>query len=116
MTTVSCDIAAYAGVLARKVAARAVVLYVDAITRDDELHQILQGIDHPTILVTRTRGAHELPDRGSHTWVTVPDVYLSRGSQLKSALLVCLARQILQHGDRIVFIAGADGFGALDAV
>jgi DNA integrity scanning protein DisA with diadenylate cyclase activity len=116
MTTVSCDIAAYAGVLARKVAARAVVLYVDAITRDDELRQILQGIDHPTILVTRRRQDLELPAREACTWVTVPDVYLSRASQLKSALLVCLARQVLQHGDRIVFLAGADGSGALDAV
>jgi DNA integrity scanning protein DisA with diadenylate cyclase activity len=116
MTKVSCDIAAYAGALARKVAARAVVLYVDAITRDDELHRILQGIDHPTILVTRRRQDLELPAREASTWVTVPDVYLSRGSQLKSALLVCLARQVLQHGDRIVFLAGADGSGALDAV
>jgi diadenylate cyclase len=116
MTTVSRQIAAYAGALARNVSARAVLLYADAITEDTEFQQILQVIDHPTILVTRARGARELPDGASPTWVTVPDVYLSRGSQLKSALLVCLARKVLQHGDRIVFIAGADGSGALDAV
>jgi DNA integrity scanning protein DisA with diadenylate cyclase activity len=114
MTTVSCDIAAYAGGLARKVAARAVVLYADAITQDEELRQIVQDLDHQTILVTRARGAHELPAREACTWVRVPDVYLSRGSQLKSALLVCLARKLLCHGDRIIFLAGADGSGALD--
>ncbi len=114
--TVSCDIAAYAGGLARKVAARAVVLYADALTRDEELRQIVQGLDHPTLLVTRS---HEFREPAAHeacTWVTVPDVYLSRGSQLKSALLVCLARKLLRHGDRVVFIAGADGSGALDTV
>jgi diadenylate cyclase len=116
MTTVSCDIAAYAQFLARKVAARAVVLYADAITEDAELREILQGLDHPTFLVTRSRQDRELPVSEACTWVTVPDVYLSRGSQLKSALLVCLARKLLQHGDRILFIAGADGSGALDTV
>jgi DNA integrity scanning protein DisA with diadenylate cyclase activity len=114
--TVSCDIAAYAGSLARKVTARAVVLYADAITRDEELCEVLQGIDHPTLLVTRSRECRQLPAREACTWVTVPDVYLSRGSQLKSALLVCLARKLLRHGDRIVFIAGADGSGTLDTV
>jgi DNA integrity scanning protein DisA with diadenylate cyclase activity len=114
--TVSCDIATYAESLARKVAARAVVLYADAITNDEELREIVRGLDHPTLLVTRASGARELPAHASCAWVTVPDVYLSRGSQLKSALLVCLARKLLRHGDRIVFIAGADGSGALDTV
>ncbi|HEX5271210.1 MAG TPA: diadenylate cyclase [Gemmataceae bacterium] len=116
MTTVSCDIAAYAGGLARKVAARAVLLYADAIADDEELRQILRGLDHRTLLVTRARHERELPTNDGCTWVTVPDVYLSRGAQLKSALLVCLARQVLQHGDRVLFIGGADGSGALDTV
>jgi DNA integrity scanning protein DisA with diadenylate cyclase activity len=116
MTTVSSEIAAYAGGLARKVAARAVVLYADALTRDDELRQVVQNLDFPTILVTRSRQDRGLPPDGSCTWVPVPDVYLSRGSQLKSALLVCLARKLLCQGDRVIFIAGADGAGALDAV
>jgi diadenylate cyclase len=116
MTTVSCEIVAYAQDLARKVAARAVVLYADAITRDDELHQLLNSLDYRTILVTRSREARSLPDVKSCTWVTVPDVYLSRGSQLKSALLVCLARKCLRQGDRIIFVAGADRSGALDTV
>jgi DNA integrity scanning protein DisA with diadenylate cyclase activity len=116
MTTVSLDIAAYAQSLARKVAARAVVLYADALTRDDELRQLLRGLDHPTILVTRSREPRPVPGGADYTWVTVPDVYLSRASQLKSALLVCLARKLLRQGDRVIFIAGADRSGALDTV
>jgi diadenylate cyclase len=116
MTTVSCDIVAYAQDLARKVAARAVVIYADAITQNDELQNLLRSLDVPTILVTRSREVGPMPDSETCTWVTVPDVFLSRGSQLKSALLVCLVRKLLRQGDRIVFIGGADRSGALDMV
>jgi diadenylate cyclase len=116
MTTVSCDVAAFAQVLARKVAARAVVLYADAITHDDELRQLVRDLDHRTILVTRTRQALLPPDSATCTWVSLPDVYLSRATQLKSALLVCLARKLLRQGDRIIFIGGADRSGVLDTV
>jgi diadenylate cyclase len=116
MTTVSCDVAAFAQVLARKVAARAVVLYADAITHDDELRQLVRDLDHRTILVTRTRQGLLPPDSATCTWVSLPDVYLSRATQLKSALLVCLARKLLRQGDRIIFIGGADRSGVLDTV
>src|SRR5262249_51845658 len=56
------------------------------------------------------------PDFPSCTWVTLPDVYLSRAAQLKSALLVCLARKLLRQGDQIVFVAGADQSDTLDMV
>ena len=116
MTTVSCEIVTYAQELARKVAARAVVIYADAITQDDELQNLLRSQDVPTILVTRSREVGPMPDSATCTWVTVPDVFLSRGTQLKSALLVCLVRKLLRQGDRIVFIGGADRSGALDMV
>src|SRR5262249_25054263 len=101
--------------LARKVAARALVLYADAVPRE-ELRQLLRGLDFPAILATRSGETRGLSDLPSCTWVTLPDVYLSRAAQLKSALLICLARQLLRQGDRIVFVAGADRSGTLDTV
>jgi DNA integrity scanning protein DisA with diadenylate cyclase activity len=116
MPTISRDILEHAQQLARKVAARALVIYADAIAQGDELRQLLCGLDFPTILATRSSEARGLPSLPSCTWVNLPDVYLSRAAQLKSALLVCLARQLLRQGDRIVFLAGADQSGTLDTV
>ncbi len=116
MQTVSRDIVACAQHLAAQVAARAVVLYADAIARDDELRQVLGGLTYPTIVASRSRQARVPPDRESCTWVSVPDVYFSRAAQLKSALLVCLARQLLRQGDRILFVGGADGSGVFDTL
>jgi hypothetical protein len=40
---------------------------------------------------------------------------MTRAAQFKSALLVCLARGLLQQGDRVVFVGGAEGSGFLDS-
>jgi DNA integrity scanning protein DisA with diadenylate cyclase activity len=115
MESISRHIVRYAQQLARQVAARAVLIYADAISRDDELREVLRAVDFPTILVTRSKEAG-VPGLEAHTWVTVPNVHMTRAAQLKSALLVCLARGILHKGDRIVFLGGADGSGAIDAM
>jgi diadenylate cyclase len=102
--------------LARAIGARAVVLCADAIDRDDELRHFLEAVDFRAILVTRARAG--LPPLGweSFTWVSVPDVHMTRAGQVKVALLVCLAKGILRRGDRVVCLTGVDGSGALDAL
>ncbi len=116
MANISGHIVEYAQLLARKVAAWAIVVYADALTQDDDLLQLLRGLDFRTILATRSPKPRAVPDGQTCTWIALPDVYLSRAAQLKSILLVCLARKLLRHGDRIVFIAGADQSGTLDTV
>jgi hypothetical protein len=115
MKTISRAIVKYAQQLARDVEARSLVVYADAIGRDDDLSQLLQGVDFPAILVTRSRQPRVASGRGRHTWVPVPDIPMTRAGQFKSALLVCLARRVLNQGDRVVFVGGAKGSGALDA-
>jgi DNA integrity scanning protein DisA with diadenylate cyclase activity len=46
--------------------------------------------------------------------VTIPDTAVARAAQFKSALLVCVARGKLRRGDRVLFLGGAEGSGALD--
>jgi hypothetical protein len=46
----------------------------------------------------------------------VPDVNMTRAGQVKTALLVCLARGVLRRGDRVVCLSGVDGSRALDTL
>src|SRR5262245_39005402 len=109
------EIVRHAQHLAREVDARAVVVYADAMT-GEELSRLVQALDFPSILVTRSR--EETPPAGyeSHVWVRVPDVQMTRAGQVKTALLVCLARGVLHKGDRVICLSGVDRSGALDTL
>jgi diadenylate cyclase len=115
MQNVSGPIFRYAPQLAREIDARAILVYADALTRDDELARFLQTVDFPTVLVTRAKGPRLPPVPGSQIWVTLPDVAMTRPAQFKSALLVCVARGLLRQGDRVLFLGGAEGSGSLDS-
>lgn len=115
MQNVSRLVLRYAHQLGRDVRARALVIYADAIPDDDELGRLLGPLDFPALLVSRSKGARVHSGRGGTTWVTVPDAAMTRAAQFKSAVLVCLARGALKQGDRVVFVGGAEGAGALDS-
>lgn len=53
MDTLSRHLVRHAEQIAREVAARAVVVYADAIGGADEVRQVLQAVTFPTILVSR---------------------------------------------------------------
>jgi hypothetical protein len=102
--------------LAGEIGARALVLYANAIFGDGELRGLLAAMDFPVILVTRSTEAAVHHTQPSHTWVTVPDVRMTRAGQVKAAMLVCLARGVLQRGDRVVCLTGVDGSRSLDSL
>jgi hypothetical protein len=114
METVSRHILQHAQQLARQVAARAVLVYADALIEDGELRQLLPAMDFSTVFVTRSTEAGLSTASLPHIWVRVPDVPMTRAGQVKTALLVCLARGVLQKGDRVVCLTGVDGSGILD--
>jgi DNA integrity scanning protein DisA with diadenylate cyclase activity len=116
METVSREIVRHAQLLAGEVDARAVVLYADAMTGDDELSRIVEAVDFPTILVTRSCAEAHTPSFASAVWVSVPDVQMTRAGQVKTALLVCLSRGVLRKGDRVICLSGIDRSGALDTL
>src|SRR5262249_31010493 len=80
----------------------------------DNLRQLLQAVDFPAILVTRSRQAP--PGLEALPWVAVPAVPMTRAGQAKAALLVCLARGLLHRGDRVICLTGVDGSNALDTL
>ncbi len=88
----------------------------EAVQQDEELCQLLGEIDFPAILFSRSEEAGGLPRPEGQTCVTVPDVHMTRAGQVKAAVLVCLARGLLQRGDRVVCLAGVDGSGAVDGL
>jgi hypothetical protein len=103
--------------LARAIDARALVVYADALYGEGSLRGLLQEVDFPVILVTRSTEAALQNAQPSHVWVTIPDVHMTRASQVKAALLVCrLVRRVVQRGDRVVCLTGADGSRSLDSL
>ena len=116
MEKISRHLVRHAQQLAREIGARAVLVYADAIRRDEELRQLLQQVDCRVILVGRS-GETDLPTwLGAQVRVNVPDVHMTRAGQVKAAVLVCLARGLLQRGDRVICLAGADGTGTVDGL
>jgi DNA integrity scanning protein DisA with diadenylate cyclase activity len=73
-------------------------------------------LDLPVILVTRSTEVAVQQALTAHTWVTVPAVRMSRPAQVKTALLVCLARGVLKRGDRVICLTGVDGSYSLDTL
>ena len=116
MEKVTRHLVRHAQQLAREVDARAVLVYADAIRQDDELRQLLNEVEFPVILVTRSRDAGAPPCPEPHAWVTVPDVPMTRAGQVKAAVLVSLARGVLRRGDRVICLAGVDGTGGVDGL
>jgi hypothetical protein len=80
MERVSRAIIPHAQQLARELDARAVVLYADTMTGDNELRHLIQAVDFPTILVTRSRAEGPPPGFESPVWVRVLDVQMSGAS------------------------------------
>jgi hypothetical protein len=117
MESISRHLIHHARQLADAIDARALVLYADVVCEDGELRALLAAeMDLPIILVTRSTQATLQHARPSHAWVTVPDVRMTRASQVKTALLVCLARGLLQRNDRVVCLTGVDGSCSLDTL
>ena len=51
-------------------------------TGDDGLSRLVQAVDFPTILMTRSRAGAPPPGPGSAVWVRVPDVHMTRAGQV----------------------------------
>jgi hypothetical protein len=115
METVTQAIVRHARQLAREVGARAIMVYADALTDAAVLVGLIRAGRIPTVLVTRSC-VETPPGFGSAVWVRVPDVPMTRPGQIRTALLVSLARGVLHKGDRVVYLGGVDRSQALDTL
>ncbi len=113
MSKVSRPVVRYSQQIAREVQARSLVVYADAIGAEEDLRSILLDLDFPTVFVTHVKKTG-MPSNANHTWIVLPDAPLGRPAQFKTVMLACLARGVLNRGDRVVFLGGAEGSGDLD--
>lgn len=116
MEKVSRHLVRHAQQLAQEIDARAVLVAANAVRQDEDLRQLLENTDLPTILFSRCVEADSGSRFPAHVCVSVPDVHMTRAGQVKAAVVVCLARGLLQRGDRVVCLAGVDGTGAVDGL
>jgi DNA integrity scanning protein DisA with diadenylate cyclase activity len=114
MHAVSRALINYAHGLARDVGARAIVICADVLAESRELAQFVESCGFKVILVTRVNSQCQQRAPAGCTWVSVPDVQLTRTGQIKVAMLVALARGILEPGDRVVCLTGIDRSDVLD--
>ncbi len=103
--------------LARESRARAVLLYADVFQEASDLENFFSAADRvPVILVTRRHGGHPLPKSGQGVLIQVPDVLLTRVSQIKIAIILGMAQGVLHSGDRVICLSGIAGSGHLDTL
>jgi hypothetical protein len=114
MKPVSRHMVRHATALAREIDASAVLVLADAIESDDELGQLVESVNFRTILISRSQDTPPIGKLSHCEWITVPDVHMTRTGQVKVALLVSLAKGLLQHGDHVVCLTGIDGSSSID--
>jgi len=102
--------------VAEEVGARAVVICADVLAEAQELSQIVEACAFNMILVTRVKLHSDLSGPAVCTWITVPDVHLTRAGQIKVGLMVALAEGILQSGERVVCLTGVDRSDVIDSM
>ena len=116
MHGISRSVVRHAHALAREVGAKAVLLLADAVENDEELGYVVETVDFHTILISRKRqtssAAHAFPRNSD--WITVPDVHMTRTGQVKMALVISIAKGLLERGDRVVCLTGIDRSGIID--
>jgi hypothetical protein len=104
----------HANALAKEIAAKAVLIYADALEGERDVQEALAIVNCPTILFTRTRETPALSQAGAPIWIRVEGVHTTRTGQARLALLICVARGVLRRGDHVVCLTGPDGSNRID--
>jgi DNA integrity scanning protein DisA with diadenylate cyclase activity len=102
--------------LAEEVRAEAIVICADVLAESQELPQFVESCAFKVILVTRVASDRHPGGPADCTWVSVPDVHLTRTGQVKVAMLVALAQGTLHSGDRVVCLTGVHCSDILDTI
>lgn len=116
MHAVSVALIQHARGLAKEVGARAIVICADVLAEAQEVAQIVEACGFNAILVTRAKPHPAQSGPAVCTWITVPDVHLTRAGQVKVGMLVALAKGTLRSGDRVVCLTGIDRSDVIDTL
>jgi diadenylate cyclase len=94
--------------------ATALFVYMDAL--DDQIELDLPPMDAKVFYVTKSPADGREPPGEEVQHLRVPNVPLTRIGQVKIAVLLALARGLIQQGERVAFLAGLAGAKMLDTI
>ncbi len=107
----------HAHAIAREAGARVVLLHADVIEADSDLSALIQDVGFRTILVSRRPGFSAPEDwKDLCAVVRIPDIDMTRTGQIKVAILLAAAKNLIRPGDRILCLTGIDLSGAIDTI
>lgn len=94
--------------------ATALFIYADAL--DDEATPLELPVQAKVFCVTKAPAAETEARLGGIQCLRVPNVPLTRIGQVKIAVFLALARGLIRHGDRVVFVSGLAAARTLDTI
>jgi diadenylate cyclase len=103
--------------IAREIGATGVLVYVDLIKSRTNMETLIQG--SRCILAARS---HDVIDgllamkAPEERILRVPDIDLTRLSQIKVAAILALSNRMIKTGDRLVCLSGSPKYGILDSL
>lgn len=95
--------------------ARTIFVSGEALTHARLPEELLTGRHRILYVVGRDRGMTMAP-RDGETILSIPDVPLTRMSQVKIAAILALGLGLIGHGDVVIFLTGQAGSGVLDTL
>jgi diadenylate cyclase len=94
--------------------ATALFIYVDAI--EGELPSLDLPVNARVFCVTKSPADDRAPQPEGAQYLRIPNVPLTRLGQVKIAVFLALARGLIKHGDRVVFLSGLAAAKTLDTI
>jgi len=103
--------------IAREVGAKVILLNADVIDEDSDLSALIDDVGFRIILVSRRPG-FRAPGEPTEMCAVVPmpDIAMTRAGQVKVAILIAAAEQLVRAGDRILCLTGIDLSGSIDTI
>jgi DNA integrity scanning protein DisA with diadenylate cyclase activity len=104
-----------AGKVALHVKARALFIYVDACRDPLSIEKIAKKVN----LVFVTKGEKALPEefrKSPRHILKIPNIGLTRMGHIKVAAVMAINADMLDHGDKAVFLSGVPELGTLDSI
>jgi diadenylate cyclase len=107
----------HAHAIAREAGARVILLHADVIEHDCDLSSLIEDVNFRIILVSRRPGFHAPSEWQDKCAVLhLPDIAMTRTGQIKVAILVAAAEELIKPGDRILCLTGLDQSDTLDTI
>jgi diadenylate cyclase len=101
--------------LARRIKLQSILLYVDGLDNLAELEPLRYDDIPGMILIAREESAHNEALKYTKKTVRLPDVPLTRMSQIKISVMLSFSNRFISPGDRFVFVTGLTA-GPLDTL